>query len=111
MTKEMAIKKSIEHWERMIKWAEKQTVSFLSDKMYRSLGEDWYSDGCPLCKKYYKEDGNTYKESCGYCPLYLHVGKACNEKNHVWAKFTLLLTKDKWINNAKKMLELLEELL
>lgn len=111
MTKAQAIKDSIAHWERMIKWAEQRMVNFSSDMMFQSLGEDWYADHCSLCRGYYKEDGNTYEESCGYCPLYKHVGKACNEASHVWVKFTLLLPKRKWINNAKKMLKLLEALL
>lgn len=105
MTKAQAIKGSIEHWKRMIAWVKKQPKSYRvsSDRIEIQLGEDWYADYCPLCKKY-------YEKYCDKCPLYQHVGKSCN-KNPVWTKFTLVLTRNKWIENAKKMLKLLEELL
>ncbi len=61
------LKESIAHWKRMIKWAKKRDPmeSCYAQEMLRSIEEDWFSDFCPLCKKY----SGFCDNFCSGCPL------------------------------------------
>lgn len=106
MTKQKAIKDSIAHWERMIKWAEKQDFDDISIMDY-ALGETTGIADCPLCSKY-KTD---YINSCYICPLYKKFGVCSeNSKTNFYVSAISLDRKD-WIIKAKKFLKQLESLL
>ena len=69
MTKKQEIKAVISHWQRMIKWVEKQPKgerpSYL--KMQVEIKEYWQGDDCIFCNLY----------CCPYCPIVLKHRKSC----------------------------------
>ena len=103
MTDKQAIKESISHWKRMIKW-----VSKLKDKkefpyendMELHLGESWSAEYCSLCQHY----------DCFGCPL-TRAGKCCEEGASPWRSVSNSTTWSKWLINARKMLKVLESLM
>lgn len=58
--------KALAHYDRMIKWAEKQPKRKLVDceYMYESIGEIWVDTDCAYCKKIEK-----YNLDCNFCRL------------------------------------------
>jgi len=103
MNDKQAIKESISHWKRMIKW-----VSKLKNKkgfpyegnMELLLGESWSAEDCSLCQRYF----------CSGCPLY-KAGKGCEEGVSPWRRVTNSATWSEWLKNSKKMLKVLESLM
>jgi hypothetical protein len=83
---------ALAHYDRMIKWAEKQDPKGFVNHlfMYRDIGETWYSDYCPYCKKY---------PGCEKCPLEKHK-KCCDG---LWSEMNKQPTWGKWIEAAKKV--------
>jgi len=102
MTKQQAIRESIAHWERMIAWVKTQPKRKEPDdiKMTNQIGENWYSDYCPLCSLYH-EGG----EPCTRCPLHIKWGSKI-----AWFLVDISPTWDEWLRHARKMLRQLKSL-
>ena len=99
------IQESIDHWNRMLKWAKKQRSKAHPESYFMEevIGESWYGDHCPLCNKYRTMD------CCGDCPLSI-AGHECGYTNSPWWKVFDSDTWGKWCKNAKRMIKVLEEL-
>ena len=109
-----AIKKSIEHWDRMIEWAKNLTTSSIPEmaEMEASIKECWHGFHCKLCNKYYKKDNEGHQ--CDSCPLSTKYGPCDNKDNaypNNWRKVNLALGWSKWIIEANKFREQLKSLL
>ena len=107
MTKIQAIKASIEHWQRMIAWAEKQPdwEEKKSFSMNKAIGEHWYGTNCPLCWKY-------TINNCFNCPLSKKYGFcSSNNKRNLWFFVTNSYNWGEWLINAKKFIKQLKSLL
>ncbi len=111
------VQKSIEHWERMIRWASirdsHQTPCLFT--MELELKESWRGGHCALCLEYAACKSNP----CAECPLKLkygscdtntvrsiwhgpfHVARRCENR---WAYVMAARTWKKWIKEAKKFL-------
>jgi hypothetical protein len=104
MTTKQAIKNSIDHWKRMIRWAEKENEDdyTIPYSMYYEIKEEWYSKHCPLCSKFL--DKVNLK-----CPL---VNRCCKGGCHpYWYGVNSAVTWVEWLIYAKKLLAVLEKLL
>lgn len=106
------IKRSVlSHYDRMIKWMEKQERPDRI-KMLHELGEDWSSNHCLLCKKAKKID----KIHCEICPVSKAVKKTtesfyrCPCNNSPWFKMVNANTIEKWLLGAKEERDFLESL-
>ncbi len=97
-----AVKRSIKHWEGMIKWAKGQEpLSQASPGVMKdAIGEDWYSDYCPLCM--------LYDENCNSCVLAKKYGM-CGDG--AWLCVANAYNWNTWIEEAKVMLKQLKSLL
>ena len=109
MTEKKAIKKSIKHWKRMIKWVKrkyKMTDEPNINMMLMELGESWLGDFCPLCETF------NVGVHCKNCPLAKKYGDCGNSmsknnyKNVYKAK-----TWGEWLKESEIMLEQLRSLL
>ena len=94
---QIRVEKSIEHYDRMIKWAEKledKSTVAKREFMFDSLGEVWGSANCNLCQNY----------RCDYCPLQIFYGRcgASNVLNN-WRKLNQVTNWKDWIKEANKM--------
>ena len=104
LIKEELIKKTLEHWDRMIKFAEKwqtldmqdDSIGFFRYSMGQSIGEEWYADSCPLCNFYY-----NYGERCSNCILDKKYGSCTNGKNNKWNSVDESEMVGEWLENAK----------
>lgn len=109
MSKATAIDLSIKHWQRMIKWAEKQPRTGFADIefMYKDLDEGRYSSDCALCKKYAAD----VFSHCGKCPIYSKYGECVQGGiDHPYRKVVYSETWRTWIENAKKIVKALKGL-
>jgi hypothetical protein len=101
-----AIKKSIEHWERMVTWAKTQPKRARVDyeTMYECISEDWFSTCCPLCQ--------LCESNCRDCPLFLD-GQGCggcygDSDYRPWNSVNESKTWGTWVKRAEgEMLPLL----
>jgi len=99
-------KQAIMHYDRMIKWAEKQPqdepVKFL--KMERYIGESWGDDDCPYCEKYFHDDSVI-------CPLSNNSltcdGDICC--NGIFGELSDATTWNTWLEYAKQVREYIRE--
>ena len=93
---------TIEHYERMIKWAEKQDGrrSVDSAKMDIELGESYFGDDCPFCDAFHDE----YR-GCSCCPLKKNENGCCDNR---WSELYNSKRWGKWIRNAKRIIEFVE---
>jgi len=105
MTEKQAIKKTIAHWERMIKWAKKQNhYNFVNkNEMMNEIGECWDSRYCDLCIKY-------NKNRCAKCPLKRKYGGCIMRTDNLWFSVATSRIWDEWIDNAKDFLKQLKSL-
>lgn len=99
-----ALDRSIKHWEDMIAWVEKQPKEDKASMfaMGRGINQDWSADDCALCLLSDElalicEDG---------CPLAIVFGR-CNHRqpNNAWGSVASSDNWEKWLVNAKQMLE------
>jgi predicted amidophosphoribosyltransferase len=83
---------AIEHYDRMIAWAEKQPARDHADfsKMEIEIHEDYYSEDCVYCQKF------IYK--CRICPLGNEIEQCCNE---LWFKMDDAKTWRTWLKYAR----------
>jgi hypothetical protein len=100
MSKE-AIDQSIEHWERMIRFAKTQPLKEEPKEylIYKALQEDWHDDDCALCRE---------NEDCSTCPLPL-LNECCDDEGSTWDKVDHSKTWEEWLNWAYIMLDNLEK--
>lgn len=111
MEEKRIIKLTIEHWERMIKWASRRVFHLLckpnSNVMLKKLGEIYRGEDCPLCKEYYKEY-HSFNGCSNNCPM-IKIDKCCNTYNSLWRKVNDSKTWWGWIIMAKKLVRKLKE--
>ena len=98
------IEESIEHWVRMLEWAKKQDpsrhVRFI--QMISEIGEDWYSDSCPLCRRF-RSDARKK------CPLEVVFGCCDNSLSmNVWKDVSRAGCWGEWVACAGVMVEQLK---
>lgn len=103
----IALRKSIRHWKRMLKWAKKQpkdnpcTCSGL--EMEDVIHEGWGGEYCPLCSLV----------SSGFrCPdcVLERIGKChCNESTSPWKSVYHSDNWGEWVVAAEKMIAFMEE--
>jgi len=111
VTKEtiQATQQSVDHWERMIEWVKQQDPRGYPDYSYmeQEIGEDWYSDSCPLCKRFSLPD-----VPCKDCPLGDIFG-LCNDPLalNAWPSVRWSRTWGEWLEAAEVMLFQLETVL
>ena len=100
MKKTTKIKKeALAHYDRMIKWAEKQNPRGRVNgyKIRGEIGEVWASYDCSYC--------NKYGLSCSRCPLNLDTW-CCNG---LYGDMCKSKTWGTWIKRAEKVREYIEE--
>lgn len=87
-------KQAIAHYDRMIEWAKKQPQRKIPDDcdMLCEIGENWFSNGCTYCLKYF--DG-----SCDTCALQAKRG-CCNG---LWESMNRSETWGTWVKRAEKV--------
>ena len=112
-------KETLAHYERMIKWAEKQNddecaeFDLLSDFMSVEIDETWEGHHCPICKFYYVRNSEGISGvsfmGCGDCPLSLS-GNDCNYADSFWTKMDDSKSWSEWIIYAKKLYEVIKQL-
>ena len=103
------IKKSIDHWKKMIKWAKKQVPHEMVAhwKMKQSLKEAWFANDCWLCYVYLDDDVCSNK-----CPLYKEYGRCGSDcSRNYWRKVVISSNWGNWVKNAKTFLKQLKSLL
>lgn len=105
ITKEIqtAIRKSIEHWQRMIQWAEKQPANKTVDSidMSGAIYECWSGKHCELCLII----------RCNDCPLAQEYGECSRfNKLNLWGTVAKSETWSEWVKNAKRFMKQLESL-
>lgn len=94
---------TIEHYERMIKWAEKQDCrkSVDSAKMEIELGESYFGRDCPFCKAFHVDS-----TGCFVCPLKTsNIVTCCDDR---WRELYNSKIWGEWIRNAKRIIEFVE---
>ncbi len=106
----VAVKESIEHWKRMIKWVRKQKLDNDPNKitMKESIGEIWRSNDCALCEivpRNYRDELN-----CEKCPL-SKAGYGCDDENSPWEKVNMGSDWREWLDAAFGMIKALKSLL
>ena len=98
---------SLDHYARMIKWAEKQLQKDKVDfeKMFNDIEEDWYTGFCDYCKKY---------NSCKRCVLYKPItddelygfSECCGG---LWHQMNMSETWGDWLFYAYKVRDYIEQ--
>ena len=104
MTEVTALKKSIEHWKKMIAWAETRNIFKCPNmsEMIAAIGQTWRDEYCALCTKYTGADGG-----CTVCPLVPHCD---DDKPSAWSRVAMATTWGEWIYHAYTMLAELSRL-
>lgn len=97
-----ALLESIEHWGRMIIWADTQSPfgPALLITMRNAIGELWTADYCPLCKSnlaQHSDDRQSYYDCLG-CILHRH-GQSCDGAG-LWQAVNSSKTWSEWVHNA-----------
>jgi hypothetical protein len=100
-TKKQLIKETLDHYDRMIEWAEKQDENDIpsSGKMYKEIEEDWKGSNCPLCDYFYECEDCYIQKKHGHCESTAWYDM------HYYSK-----TWGKWLVHAKKMRKIIKEL-
>ncbi len=106
MTKKTVIRKTINHWKRMIVWTEKrdkkEEVGWAHTEMEDELKESWGEKYCPLCKEYY---------GCIDCPLDIKYGDCANDRSkNAWQSVARAVTWAGWLLHARRLLKQIESL-
>jgi len=103
-------KDTIKHYKRMIKWVKKQSPddSVNSNKMFREIGENWYSPSCSYCKKYLSSNDKPATTECWRCELRsTSVPIRCC--NGLWNYMEIACRWKEWILAAKKVLKYIKK--
>ena len=113
-----ALDESLKHWERMLRWADKQPLDTPVScvEMKEDIGEIWTGDDCPLCKIFDESENDILCELRQLrliCPLYAKFG-VCGVSGDVnpnlWHTVSTSATWGDWVVNAKKFYSQLESL-
>ena len=96
MSKEELIKKTIEHYDRMIEWAGKQDGESPVARllMHREIGESWSAGDCLFCKV------NT---DCLDCFIAIKYNPSCEGTS--WYQMESAKNWSWWLVHAKAMRE------
>jgi len=96
---------TLEHYDRMIAWAETQPSMDKSDfaAMVNAIGDSWCSTDCPYCKGHYHDCRTFGGGIC--CDLFTEKG-CCDGK---WEKLNESEIWEDWIKNAKKTRAYIQE--
>lgn len=108
MTEAEAIRKSIDHWERMIAWVETQPefADVRYDSMLRDIGAYPSGTYCALCL--YSYDNMV---GCDGCILAVSIGRCEGEEiTNAWGRTFRAETWDQWLKHAGIMWEQLKSL-
>jgi len=113
-----ALDESLKHWERMIRWADKQPLDtpVSQVEMKEDIGETWIGEDCSLCKIFEDSSNDMFCQSNRLgliCPLYTKFG-VCGVSGGVstnlWHTVSTSKTWGDWVVNAKKFYSQLESL-
>jgi hypothetical protein len=107
------IEKTLKHYDEMIEWAKEQEPKERPDdwEMYKKIGQDWFDDCCPLCKKFFGLT-TAYGYTCGKCPLCAKYGRCgADNSTSAWKEMKSSGTWKTWIRHATRMKEQIESLL
>lgn len=110
MAKKQAIGKSISHWKRMIKWAEKQNGWERVSKfiMWENIHETWFMDYCSLC---YEFSCSIIPATCPLCNKYGSCShRGSGTKVNKWDSVYRARIWGEWVVAAKQLLKQLESL-
>ena len=90
-------KEAIEHYDRMIAWAEKQPQDSEPWEvvMYRAIGEQWFGEDCVYC--------DAYDLNCARCPLAKGKEKMRICCGGLWFELNDTETWADWVKAAKKV--------
>ena len=114
MTEHEAIVASIEHWERMIKWAEEQDPGArpMSLEMIRGIGKRWTGQYCPLCQWAAEISQSSHHRTCTVCTLWRTYGLCENSGSaNAWSDVNRARSWGEWLVHARRMLVQLKSLL
>jgi hypothetical protein len=102
-TKKQLIKETLDHYDRMIEWAEKQDENGYVDifKMRKEIGEDWGGLYCPLCIEF-------NLDSCHRCYFIKKYKRICCHLG--WNDMYGSKTWGEWLVHAKKMRKIIRGL-
>lgn len=92
----LSVKRTLSHWDRMIKWSSKQgsRIRVNKDKMLDVLGENWYGKHCSLCL--------LVDNKCLNCVLRKRYGSCDNKiSDNMWVDVDKCKTWGTWVRNAK----------
>lgn len=94
-------KKTIAHYNRMIKWAKKQISdnAIRCNVMFSEIQENWLSLSCPFCKVF----------DCELCPITINT-KEGQCLNTPWHDMNNSETHEEWIKNAERMKQFIIDL-
>lgn len=101
----MSIKEeALAHYDRMIKWAEKQSnyIHPHYSTMNSELGEGWTSVDCSYCQE--------YSYDCEHnCPLYISTSSYFGCCNGLWRLLNKVNTWQEWAEAAKAVRAYIKE--
>jgi hypothetical protein len=104
------IENTLKHYDEMIEWAKEQKPRGRVDewKMQKGINQHWFSEFCPLCKKFFR--GGDIK--CGECPLSQRYGY-CGQPDigNTWLAMIEARTWKTWIRHATLMRRQVKSLL
>ena len=101
MRQDLIKRKTIAHYNKMIKWAKKQNPDESKSKelMYVKIKQNWTGLSCFYCSVYYDSFGDCF----GTCPLSASEDDSCC--NNLWEIMDKSRTWGEWIENAEKVLD------
>ena len=101
-------KKSIEHYERMIEWANTQDSEGIASgfDMNVSIGECWQGNYCDYCNEYHNEDSDM---PCEKCPLAGENKCSSTCCSGLWRVMDDSLYWEEWLIHAEKILKYIKE--
>ena len=97
------LRKSLDHWMRMVRWVRKQGKRCYVEEAYmmESIGEIWSGTHCPCCSA-------NNRDGTAYCPL---ADRDCDYFCCVseWSRINNAPTWGLWLEYSKDMVELLRK--
>jgi len=96
--------RTLDHYGRMKRWAEKQNNDLVSRTMMRdAIGEDWGNKCCPYCI-----EQDSLNLDCASCALrgYPYAGDCCDG---AWFEMHTSETWSEWIKKCDKVIEYIKE--
>jgi hypothetical protein len=105
LSNRLALKHSIEHWNKMIEWVKTQPEDHkaIDIIMFKAIKTDWYGKNCFLCKRF-----KQIKGCVSICPVIKEYG-SCEDMG--WHKVNSAKTWKEWLEYAQILVSKLELLL